>query len=64
VQVNDISWSPYSSTIFAAVSVDGRVTIFDLREDIDIFLRKLILKKIYLCFLSFKDTVSRDGFGF
>jgi hypothetical protein len=37
VQVNDISWSPYSSTIFAAVSVDGRVTIFDLREDISIF---------------------------
>jgi hypothetical protein len=43
VQVNDISWSPYSSTIFAAVSVDGRVTIFDLRKDIDIFLRKLIM---------------------
>jgi hypothetical protein len=41
--VNDISWSPYSSTIFAAVSVDGRVTIFDLRKDINIFPRKLIL---------------------
>jgi hypothetical protein len=64
MQVNDISWSPYSSTIFAAVSVDGRVTIFDLREDIDIFRTKLILTKIELCFLSFKGTVTRDGFGF
>jgi hypothetical protein len=62
--VNDISWSPYSSTIFAAVSVDGRVTIFDLRKDINIFLRKLILTKIEPFFLSFKGTVSRDVFGF
>jgi WD40 repeat protein len=33
-QVNDISWAPYSSTVFAAVSMDGKVSIFDLRQAI------------------------------
>ena len=29
-QVGDIAWAPYSSTVFAAVTVDGKVHVFDL----------------------------------
>ena len=29
-QVGDIAWAPYSSTVFAAVTQDGRVVVFDL----------------------------------
>jgi WD40 repeat protein len=29
-QVNDIEWSPYTSTIFGSVCDDGRVEIWDL----------------------------------
>ena len=29
-QVGDIAWAPYSSTVFGAVTQDGRVVIFDL----------------------------------
>ena len=32
-QVGDVLWSPYSSTVFAAVTVDGRAHIFDLHTD-------------------------------
>nr|XP_040567096.1 dynein intermediate chain 1, axonemal-like isoform X1 [Lepeophtheirus salmonis] len=32
-QVGDIAWAPYSSTVFAAVTVDGKVHIFDLHAD-------------------------------
>lgn len=28
--VGDVEWAPYSSTVFAAVTNDGRVHIFDL----------------------------------
>jgi WD40 repeat protein len=31
--VNDIGWSPYTSTTFAAASVDGRVYIFDIHAN-------------------------------
>jgi len=31
--VNDIAWSPYSSTIFAAVTADGKVHVFDLLQN-------------------------------
>jgi len=31
--VGDVSWAPYSSTVFATVSGDGRVTVFDLSTD-------------------------------
>ena len=30
MQVGDIAWAPYSSTVFAAVTEDGRVHLFDL----------------------------------
>ncbi|XP_060790963.1 dynein, axonemal, intermediate chain 1, paralog 2 [Neoarius graeffei] len=28
--VSDVAWSPYSSTVFAAVTIDGKVHVFDL----------------------------------
>lgn len=28
--VGDVAWAPYSSTVFAAVTSDGRVHVFDL----------------------------------
>ncbi|XP_044009131.1 dynein intermediate chain 2, ciliary isoform X2 [Aphidius gifuensis] len=30
VPIGDVQWAPYSSTVFACVSDDGRVTVFDL----------------------------------
>ena len=32
-QVGDVAWAPYSSTVFAAVTVDGKVHVFDLHVD-------------------------------
>ena len=32
-QVGDVAWAPYSSTVFAAVTVDGKVHVFDLHID-------------------------------
>jgi dynein intermediate chain 1 len=31
--VGDVAWAPYSSTIFAAVTADGKVHIFDLNTN-------------------------------
>ena len=31
--VGDVAWAPYSSTIFSAVTLDGRVHVFDLKLD-------------------------------
>lgn len=31
--VGDVCWSPYSSTVFAAVTTDGRVHVFDLAQN-------------------------------
>lgn len=31
--VGDVSWAPYSSTVFAAVTSDGKVHVFDLAEN-------------------------------
>jgi len=31
--VGDVAWAPYSSTVFAAVSSDGKVHVFDLNEN-------------------------------
>ena len=28
--VGDVAWSPFSSTVFAAVTADGKVHVFDL----------------------------------
>ena len=32
-QVGDVVWAPYSSTVFAAVTVDGKAHIFDIHTD-------------------------------
>ena len=29
-QVGDVAWAPYSSTVFAAVTIDGRAVVYDL----------------------------------
>jgi dynein intermediate chain 1 len=29
-EVGDVEWAPYSSTVFAAVTNDGKVHVFDL----------------------------------
>lgn len=31
--VGDVAWAPYSSTVFAAVTSDGKVHVFDLKEN-------------------------------
>jgi dynein intermediate chain 1 len=31
--VGDVCWSPYSSTVFAAVTSDGKVYVFDLAQN-------------------------------
>ncbi|KAI9345238.1 WD40-repeat-containing domain protein [Obelidium mucronatum] len=31
--VGDVAWAPYSSTVFAAVTADGKVFVFDLNEN-------------------------------
>ena len=32
-QVGDIAWAPYSSTVFACVTIDGKAHIFDIYMD-------------------------------
>ena len=31
--VGDVAWAPYSSTVFAAVTLDGKVHVFDLHSN-------------------------------
>ena len=31
--VGDICWSPYSSTVFAAITTDGKIHVFDLAQN-------------------------------
>lgn len=31
--VADVTWSPYSSTVFAAITIDGKLFIYDLNVD-------------------------------
>ena len=31
--VGDVAWAPYSSTVFSAVTSDGKVHVFDLNEN-------------------------------
>jgi len=33
-QVNDINWSPKTSSVFASVANDGRIEIWDLKRDV------------------------------
>ena len=32
-QVGDIQWAPYSSTVFAAVSHEGKLYVYDLDQN-------------------------------
>ena len=32
-QVGDVAWAPFSSTVFAAVTVDGKAHVFDINVD-------------------------------
>ena len=32
-EVGDVAWAPYSSTVFAAVTFDGKAHVFDLHID-------------------------------
>ena len=32
-EVGDVAWSPFSSTVFAAVTLDGRAHVFDLKVE-------------------------------
>merc|ERR1712196_78682 len=31
--VGDVAWAPFSSTVFVAVTADGKVNVFDLNEN-------------------------------
>jgi dynein intermediate chain 1 len=31
--VGDVAWAPYSSTVFAAVTDEGRVAVFDVAQN-------------------------------
>ena len=33
LQVGDIAWAPYSASVFAAVTDDGKVHVYDLYEN-------------------------------
>ena len=33
-EVSDVAWAPYSSTVFAAVTVDGNVHFYDISLNI------------------------------
>ena len=32
-EVGDVAWAPYSSTVFAAVTLDGKVHVYDLHNN-------------------------------
>ena len=57
-QVGDVAWAPYSSTIFSAVTLDGRVHVFDLKMDLyyAICSQKVVTNKyVGLNHVSFND---------
>jgi len=56
--VGDVCWAPYSSTVFAAISNDGKVHVFDLAENKhEALCAQLITKKASLSSIKFN---SRD----
>jgi len=34
-QVNDVEWSPFTSSLFAMVAEDGRIELWDLKNNIE-----------------------------
>ena len=58
--VGDVCWAPYSSTVFAAISNDGKVHVFDLAENKhEALCAQMITKKASLSSVQFnsKDPV-------
>merc|ERR1711991_892339 len=54
--VGDVAWSPYSSTIFAAVTSDGKVHVFDLAENKhEPLCNQKVVKKAKLTHVSFNQ---------
>ncbi|KAJ3037519.1 cytoplasmic dynein with WD40 domain [Rhizophlyctis rosea] len=52
--VGDVAWAPYSSTVFAAVTADGKVFVFDLNENkYDPICEQPVVRKAKLTHVSF-----------
>ncbi|TSK72118.1 Dynein intermediate chain 2, ciliary [Bagarius yarrelli] len=56
--VSDVAWSPYSSTVFAAVTIDGKVHVFDLsiNKDTPICQQVVVSKKTKLTHIEFNPV--------
>ncbi|EPZ33815.1 hypothetical protein O9G_002527 [Rozella allomycis CSF55] len=55
--VGDVCWSPYSSTVFAACTADGKVFVFDLNENkYEPLCEQQITKKSKLTHLAFNPN--------
>jgi dynein intermediate chain 1 len=55
--VGDVAWSPYSSTVFAAVTSDGKVHVFDLTENKhEPLCEQKVVKKAKLTHISFNRS--------
>ncbi|KAI8853975.1 WD40-repeat-containing domain protein [Chytridium lagenaria] len=52
--VGDVAWAPYSSTVFAAATADGKVFVFDLNENkYEPICEQQVVKKAKLTHISF-----------
>ncbi|KAL9656610.1 hypothetical protein ABK040_002883 [Willaertia magna] len=61
--VGDVDWAPYSSTVFAAVTEDGRVQVYDLsinKRDSLTDSCSLIVKKAKLTHVQFNSSSTAD----
>lgn len=55
--VGDVCWAPYSSTVFAAITNDGKVHVFDLAENKhEALCSQLITKKASLSSIKFNSN--------
>lgn len=55
--VGDVAWSPYSSTVFAAVTSDGKVHVFDLAENKhEPLCEQKVVKRAKLTHISFNQS--------
>ena len=55
--VGDIAWSPVSSSIFAAVTADGKIYVFDLNENkYEPICEQQVIKKAKLTHVCFHKT--------
>jgi dynein intermediate chain 1 len=55
--VGDVCWSPYSATVFAAATADGKVHVFDLNENKhEAMCEQKVVKKAKLTHVSFNPT--------